>query len=872
MKRWLSVLLTLCLCVGLMLPAAAADTEDVTVPTDYWTDEGNYKEPSIDAETRTVSITSAAELAWVAYRCMHGTTFAEYTILLENDIDLSGHLWMPIGGRNQDGNGGYNTTAFAGVFDGQGHSITGLTIYDTSTDLSRYHALFGSISSATIQNLLVVGANITAHVCCGILVGNVSSDSATLLNCGVTGTVNAQFSNNVGVLIGNGICNVYNCFANSRVTFEGRELLAPVFGRLGRNNTDKIVNCWWSADTLSQEADNAFKNCYTIPANNTVDYAEKLNDVMIEGAAKWVMGSDGYPILDFNNRVQNWGDVAEPVTPVDGVYYIDKPEQLAYIAKIVNEGNTLEGQTVLLRNDLDLSGKSWVPIGFWTDHNNQTNFFGELNGNHKTISGLTIPLNSAAYRNGYAGLFGYTTLASSVHDLTLQGSVQSVGTDCGLLAGGAFGEVTRCTVSGEVNGLTGIGGIAGTGCRISQCAAKDVTLTATNGSAGGILGATMEIWQWNNPGSDIQPSISQCYTSGTITATSYAGGIIGVASHAYPEISDCVSSVVLTHSPKAAYANAIGGIAGSFTSYGTMKNCYFIGSITAQASNYAGLILGYSNVSSDKSLSVTSCYWSDECNMTIDGLPDVKRGVGTDVSEDPTTGLTLTEMRTKASYAGWDFDTIWAIDTNKNGGLPYLRWQDDVPTVIEPTSLTLSAETVTLAAGRSTTLTAVFSPIGAGGKPTWSSDEPDVASVTAGGQVAAHRAGTAIITASYGSLQASCSVTVTERSSDEYTIREITLKDASGKAVTGIPSDSFWAYVSVTKGANAKDATVLLASYDRNGQYLGLTALEADVPCGTTYRLGAWFANADRRVAKVKAFVVDGVGTMRPLAAAAEIS
>ena len=63
------------------------------------------------------------------------------------------------------------------------------------------------------------------------------------------------------------------------MTFEGRELLAPVFGRLGRNNTDKIVNCWWSADTLSQEADNAFKNCYTIPANNTVDYAEKLNDV-----------------------------------------------------------------------------------------------------------------------------------------------------------------------------------------------------------------------------------------------------------------------------------------------------------------------------------------------------------------------------------------------------------------------------------------------------------------------------------------------------------------------------------------------------------------------------------------------------------------
>lgn len=152
MKRWLSLLLALCLCVGLILPAAAADTEYVTVPKDYWTNEGNYKMPSIDAETRTVSITSAAELAWVAWKCMQGTTFAEYTILLENDIDLSGHLWMPIGGRDKDGNGGNQATAFSGTFDGQGHSITGLTIYDTSTDLSRYHALFGSISSATITN------------------------------------------------------------------------------------------------------------------------------------------------------------------------------------------------------------------------------------------------------------------------------------------------------------------------------------------------------------------------------------------------------------------------------------------------------------------------------------------------------------------------------------------------------------------------------------------------------------------------------------------------------------------------------------------------------------------------------------------------
>ena len=458
--------------------------------------------------------------------------------------------------------------------------------------------------------------------------------------------------------------------------------------------------------------------------------------------------------------------MAEPVAPVDGVYYIDKPEQLAYIAKIVNEGNTLEGKTVLLRNDLDLSGKSWTPIGRY-----QIPFSGELNGNGRSVTGLAISYNSLGYLEGYAGLVGFAGKTAYLHFLNINGSILSSRDSCGFLLGGSWSgsQIERCTVSGSVTARSNIGGIA----------------ACTEDSA-------------------------------------------------------------------------------------SIMNCYFTGSIISDESKKSGLVAGQGSYGSTPTIS--NCYWSKECNMTIDGLPDVKRGVGTDVSEDPTTGLTLTEMRTKANYAGWDYDTIWAIDTNINGGLPYLLWQDDVPTVIEPTSLTLSAETVTLAAGRSTTLTAVFSPIGAGGKPTWSSDAPDVASVTAGGQVAAHRAGTAIITASYGSLQASCSVTVTERSSDEYTIREITLKDASGKAVTGIPSDSFWAYVSVTKGANAKDATVLLASYDRNGQYLGLTALEADVPCGTTYRLGAWFANADRRVAKVKAFVVDGVGTMRPLAAAAEIS
>lgn len=845
MKRWLSLLLTLCLCVGLMLPAAAADTEDVTVPTDYWTDEGNYKIPSIDSKTKTVSITSAAELAWVAWKCMQGTTFAEYTILLENDIDLSGHNWTSIGGVDAERKRVTPEKPFSGIFDGQGHKINGLQFYKLES-YENFYGLFGNVIGGTIQNLSLDGY-VKAYDMVSMLVGYLSG---YILNCDVQGTIDVIYADDINALVftfWDGA--IFNSFVNCSFLYDGRTCQGNLFSSI--HYSTSIVNCCWNAETILQSNKNNFENCYAIPANNTVDYAEKLNDVMIEGAAKWVMGEDGYPTLDFNNRVQNWGDVAEPVTPVNGVYYIDRPEQLAYIAKIVNEGNTLEGQTVLLRNDLDLSGKSWTPIGRYN-----APFSGELNGNGHSVTGLTISYNSLGYLEGYAGLVGYAGHTAYLHHLNVDGNILSDKFNCGLLLGGSRSgsRIKRCIVTGSVTAEASIGGVAGTAYQISQCEARNVVLTTNpnNGGAGGIC-YNLNYYDFSDT------YVSECVSSGTIISYCNMGGIVGAASFS-KHIENCFSSMVLTGKSK------IGGIVYGAENSAVVENCYYTGSITSTEGKASGLIAGGSN------LTITNCYWSNECEMTVDGLPASKRGVSTDVSEDPTTGLTLTEMRTKASYAGWDFDTIWAIDTNKNGGLPYLRWQDDVPTVIEPTSLTLSAETVTLAAGRSTTLTAVFSPIGAGGKPTWSSDAPDVASVTAGGQVAAHRAGTAIITASYGSLQASCSVTVTERSSDEYTIREITLKDASGKAVTGIPSDSFWAYVSVTKGANAKDATVLLASYDRNGQYLGLTALEADVPCGTTYRLGAWFANADRRVAKVKAFVVDGVGTMRPLAAAAETS
>ncbi|MDD4718392.1 MAG: peptidase M26, partial [Bacilli bacterium] len=37
------------------------------------------------------------------------------------------------------------------------------------------------------------------------------------------------------------------------------------------------------------------------------------------------------------------------------------------------------------------------------------------------------------------------------------------------------------------------------------------------------------------------------------------------------------------------------------------------------------------------------------------------------------TGLTTAQMKQQSSYNTWDFDNIWAIDSNKNNGYPYLK-------------------------------------------------------------------------------------------------------------------------------------------------------------------------------------------------------
>lgn len=113
----------------------------------------------------------------------------ELNAILTADIDLQNEEWEPIGS---------NKKRYAGIFDGGGHTISGLNITSGSNN-----GLFKMTSGATIQNLTISDSTISfgdSATYCGAFVGLVKGDT-TLINCHTTDTVTIS-GGAVGGLVG----------------------------------------------------------------------------------------------------------------------------------------------------------------------------------------------------------------------------------------------------------------------------------------------------------------------------------------------------------------------------------------------------------------------------------------------------------------------------------------------------------------------------------------------------------------------------------------------------------------------------------------------------------------------------------------------
>jgi len=225
----------------------------------------------------------------------------------------------------------------------------------------------------------------------------------------------------------------------------------------------------------------------------------------------------------------------------------------------------------------------------------------------------------------------------------------------------ATGDVTATSSAGAyVGGLIGNGG--NTLCTLSNCyATGDVTATSSafHAYAGGLIGQGKSV------------ALSACYVTSGVTATAsisyggyaYVGGLIG-NSYDGATVTDCYTTgdvVATVFNIDHAYA---GGLIGDSNRI-TVSNCYVIGGVTAISSGsaYAGDLISRSSVSG----SVTRCY-----------RLSTQKIAGTQTSRvcDP---LTSDEMKRQQSFVNWNFDTVWAINSQINEGYPHLRGTTGTP-------------------------------------------------------------------------------------------------------------------------------------------------------------------------------------------------
>ena len=490
-------------------------------------------------------ISTAAQLAGLA-QLVNGTakdsdnktiaavTFSGKTIILTEDINLntddvpaSGNEWTPIG--NSD-------NSFNGIFDGDGHTVGGLYVPDT-TECPGLFEMGGD--DAVIRNLIVVGT-----ICAGesagdarVGVGGICAASyGKVQNCGFYGTIKADDSvyNElfVGGIAGGYDTTVEKCWyfdtdGNSKADGVGSfdSIIGCYHNVSGSKSGEYKENGEFTNGTVASLLNASLPKGYKmwkpgtkhpeflqtgeklvvlekfLPTTdvqvkvNDADYAfvdASTNSVKLTGENAFYKASDGqwkeitktgvdYTLGDGqvttivygskdDTTADNWYK-KEGAGTADMPYELGNAVELAYFAKLVNEGNPFNEKYIQLTKNIALNAQDvptadgeptlWTPIGTYVSRKDNKPFSGTFDGNGHTITGLYI--NNATQ---YQGLFGNISTGGVVKNLVVAGRVIATGQNNvgGIVARLSGGTVQNCGFYGAVTaGTSNAGGVVGQG-------------------------------------------------------------------------------------------------------------------------------------------------------------------------------------------------------------------------------------------------------------------------------------------------------------------------------------------------------------------------------------------------------------------------
>lgn len=291
-------------------------------------------------------------------------------------------------------------------------------------------------------------------------------------------------------------------------------------------------------------------------------------------------------------------------------YQIGSGAELAWLANAVNNASGVTKFYVVLTDDIDLGNQPWTPIGKFGFSSGDRSFSGSFRGNGHTVKGLNVSAE-------YAGLFG------SINDAEITGVVVQ-GT-----------IVSSNASSGDAGGI--VGRAIGTTNKIINCGNEAAVSGGCN--VGGILG--------KNHNSSSTVTISDCYNTGSITASERAAGIVA-SNNNRVKITNCYNAGEITSNNYAA-----GVLAGSNS---TISACYNAGKVKGRNGSTTGVI------TSNKYDTLPACYY-------------LEGSAAADALTSGATAMSDSAMRTELlDKLGAD---NWKTVRGVNSGYPVLSWQTD---------------------------------------------------------------------------------------------------------------------------------------------------------------------------------------------------
>lgn len=580
----------------------------------YWTNS-SYRASSYAGGTGTSSnpykITNGKELALMAYHVNKIKGYASKYYSLQNNVSLvapdkNGNqlVWEPIG----------TSSIFTGSFLGNGHTISGLYINQTTSD---YAGLFGQVSG-NVESLRVEGTitlKINIQYVGGIIAKKTGTNTVSKLTSNVNILTNSKY---VGCVIGYNTSYVEQCISLGSIV--GEVINGQCFGGIAGYSSGSISDCYNKGNIsgeLHEDTENgigynyvggivgrissaSIKNCFNLGSidegSGIVDFAENCSSIF--NCYNKGTISDGSGIAGYIKNTSITLNV-EDCYNFGGVYYgkaglvgTIHATQLFTIKKCYNEGNIVGSGGLI--GSVETSEVFYIQYCYNAGDVQNSIEYGDIGG----IVGELHQIDSSV------------TTSGTVSNCKNTGTIQYGTTSCGR-AGGIVGDFYGCKITfmnllnqGEVKGSFATGGIFGnfggggysTYSSVISCVNYGkISNTRYGGSVGGIIGLFYP---------DLSAGVGdlmKCINFGNISGSKDVGGIVGF--FGTPGVKDSrLGGASISYSINYGSVNATlqngctdaGGIVGYFDSTNLengqprnfIQNCLNVGKVHPNPSSY----------------------------------------------------------------------------------------------------------------------------------------------------------------------------------------------------------------------------------------------------------------------------------------------